>query len=652
MKQMVRLALVLISCASVHTVLAEVLPFYGPIRSISSNTALELVGWHNQINQMNDGEFYSSLSITPGLQQTFRDRNIAHDLFCDVLYNFDCCDDECSTFLVQGTKVVNRQSKALLAENFGLPTDFQSTVQVCPRIRSFFVDFNLYLGLDNWAEGLYFRIHAPAVRTWWDLRLDESVNQEGIQNYDPGYFNGVFLGAIPNQYGVARANLLHNFREFVSEGKVPTFPAAGSFVTKLDTVKIEPLKYARMGSCVLKDSRLSDLQFALGWNFWQGENYHFGLLVRAAAPTGTLPNAHYLFEPLVGNGHHWECGGGLTSHWTMWRSDDEEKSFGAYLDANVTHLFKSRQCRTFDLCGKPLSRYMLAAKFGTPVVDLNDVADNVPSGQFKSLYTSVANLTTFPVNVEIGVQGDLTLLFNYTRGNLGIDFGYNFYGRSKEKICKCDNGCSEFAENTWVLKGDAFMFGFVVNPETLLPTSAVALSASQSTATVTSGTNGWPSGIGAVPWQSNPGIDAPQPAFAGLSPLQSVLGSDATGELVQSSFDPVYIKESDIEFAGTKLISHKAFWHIGYTWNDMDVWTPFFGIGGEFEFSHKDKCCCPSTCTNNSDCCSTSCCSTDCSSSCSSSCCDDNCCDKKCCKGRYMGLWQWGLWFKGGVSFH
>ena len=74
-----------------------------------------------------------------------------------------------------------------------------------------------------------------------------------------------------------------------------------------------------------------------------------------------------MFDAVVGNGKHWELGGGLTAHYTFWRDDSENKTFGFYLDANITTLFKAREQRTFDLKGKPNSRYLLAAQFGNNV---------------------------------------------------------------------------------------------------------------------------------------------------------------------------------------------------------------------------------------------------------------------------------------------
>ncbi|GAH20592.1 unnamed protein product, partial [marine sediment metagenome] len=85
-----------------------------------------------------------------------------------------------------------------------------------------------------------------------------------------------------------------------------------------------------------------------GWNFRLEEDSHFGVFIHAAAPTGNRPNSCYLFEPIVGNGKHWELGGGITGSWIFWRSEEyDDRHMGVWLDATLTHLFKDCQCRSF-----------------------------------------------------------------------------------------------------------------------------------------------------------------------------------------------------------------------------------------------------------------------------------------------------------------
>ena len=143
---------------------------YIAIRSQGFNAARELVGWQLLINRYDMDCTYGAFSITPEYQRTFKPNRLAEYLFCDALTN-NGCSSSCSTFKVQGTKVTDRSPRALMAENFYLPTDFSSEITVLPEIDNFLVDFNFYCGLDEWAPGMYFRVHTPICHTRWNLHL-------------------------------------------------------------------------------------------------------------------------------------------------------------------------------------------------------------------------------------------------------------------------------------------------------------------------------------------------------------------------------------------------------------------------------------------------------------------------------------------------
>jgi len=652
---------------------AVTIPYLAP-RSQGINGARELVGWQSQINKWDMCCMYGSFSITPEYTRTFKPNRITEALFGDALVantsccptSCDpCCDDRhdndcgCNTILIQGTKVADRNAKALMAENFYLPSDYSSEITLKPRVENFLVDLNYYQGLDEWVEGMYFRIHTPITWTRWDLNYCEKIVAAGTQPMDPGYFNNTYTPANPddvNVYGLARTSLLNSFQQYAN---------GNASITDVDGITYNPLERARWNSCRMSKTRLAEITAAWGWNFVRRENFLFGLNIRAAAPTGNRPNGNYIFEPMVGNGKHWELGGGMNMWWTWWRSCDEDRDFTMYLDAYATHMFKTRQCRTFDLCGKPLSRYMLAMKFTDDVQDLIAGATAgeavAPSAQFANEFTPVANLTTIPVDVSYAAQGEVILKFAYTHCNFQFDFGYDFWGRTCAKICKrcdcCNNG---FADNVWGLKGDAFAYGFTQAAEEPVVQPAIPLSATQSQATIFGGSNNYPDGkTGIGYWNQNPGIDNPALAW---NSYQSALVTHEIGDndatpvavwrQVLTSVQPVLLTEADLDIdaARTKAYSNKVFAHFGYTWKECECWTPYLGIGGEAEFGSRTKCStddCNTSCDKN---CNTSCnttCNTSCNTTCNTSC--DKNCNTNCAK---FALSQWGIWLKGGVSFN
>lgn len=611
---MKRIIYLLILATSFHNSISAVLPYLN-FRSVSVNAARELVGWQTLIQKACMDHCYGVFSITPEYSRSFDDENIAEALFCGSLYNRACCKPN-PAFKIQGSNVPNRDENAWLADYFYLPTNFSSIVSIEPKIDTFLIDFNFYVGFDTWAPGLFLRAHAPLTSTRWDLRFCETNITVGNKGYPPGYFNDSYTIDSANNIiiGMPADDLLSSFEEYVFSQE----SISGS------TINYEPLHYARMSKYRLTKTRLAEIQVAFGYNFLLDPSYHFGLEARASIPTGNTPKGEFLLEPIVGNGHHAELGIGLTTHWNFWSNQDDTQQLGFYLDANISHLFKAHQCRTFDLKNKPLSRYMLAMDMRPPVENLIasiDDTDIVPASQFKYRFTPVANITTIPVDVTIAVQADIAFKLAYTYKNIQWDIGYDFWARSCEQICRrTDCCCQNKLDAGWALKGDSFIFGFAQS-STGISSLGTPLAVSQSNATIFNGTNNWPDGIDSIAWNQNPGIDEPK----GLA-YDSAGDPLVTHQWIYSTiWDPVYtsrepkiITAQDLDMCGaqTKGLSNKLFTHINYFFDACPAWTPYLGLGLEIEFGRNTSC-------------------------------------KKTVKQcPYCSLSQWGFWIKGGLEYN
>jgi hypothetical protein len=644
-----RKALIVMTMMLSTTIQADLVPYLA-LRSQGINGAREMVGWQTHINRFDMDQNYGSFSITPEFSRSFKHKKLAAALFCDALSSHEysstnsCCTCTCPHIKIQGSKVVARDPQALMAENFYLPTDYSSTVAFEPTINNVIVDFNLYYGFDEWLEGLYLRIHAPLCHTRWHLNMCERIKNPGSAAYDVGYFNNTFSPADftnPKVHGLPRSSMLSSFTEFIY---------AGNSINGVPGISYEGLGFARMNTRSLSATRLAEVTAALGYNFLLEEDYYWGLNIRAAAPTGNSPEARWLFEPIVGNGHHWELGIGMDSRYCIWRTQEEDRDVTLYLDATLTHLFDTTQIRTFDLHCKPLSRYMLATKF-TPSVNNLIVGQTAPNAQCANVFTPVANLTTAPCSVHAAVQGEVTFKIAYTWNNLQWDTGYNFWGRSHLHI-KRHGSCTNFTDNTWGLKGDAFMYGFptTYNPLAVSP-NGVPLSATEHNASIFEGTNR-PYDIRFVQpttkenetWNMNLGVDNPGTAFNNahvelathtIDDADPVSGTALWLE-TQSSHLPRYISEDDIDVQGaeTNSYSNKLFMHFSYTWQEIADYAPYFGGGGEMEFGSQSACCCSSH--NRASCAAHTCQLT------------GNCYAKP---SHTVSLTQWGIWLKAGLSF-
>lgn len=578
------------------------------------------------------------LGSTFTFSKTFSSASISHCLFGNALVNNGCCQ----ALRVTGSGVVGRNNNSdLLADYFGLPTDFVSTLNFNPRIINTLSDYQFYLRLDRWACGLWFYVHAPVVHTKWNLNLCEDIANAGTANYVEGYFSADT---------VTRANLLTSAGQYFA-GAAPT----------IENQKFNGLRNARIspepcGSHT--KTQLADLQFWLGYDWLNCDDYNFGFGLIVVAPTGNRPEACNLFEPIVGNGHHWEVGGLIRGDYLFWQNCDQTHSIRGFTQANVTHLFEARQKRTFDLKGNPLSRYALAERLGanddfpflggSPTQTVAACPDNIAlpnftlsNAQFANEYTPVANLTTFCVDVSVNYQLDWVAMVTWSHCNFTWDLGYNLWSRGCEKISTkcCDGGL--IAANTWALKGDAHVYGFV--DCTLTPFTnedAIALGATESKATAFSGTNG--SSL------SNSGVDNAQFAYGANTAANPTLFAAITSDRginsprINTSIQPIFLSDADVDICGaqTKGLSNTVFTHVSYWW-DCECWEPYLGFGGEAEFAsgHRVKCS-GNSCNTNS--CSTSSCSTSASCSTSSNC--SNSCNK-------CAASQWSVWIKGGFVF-
>ena len=129
----------------------------------------------------------------------------------------------------------------------------------------------------------------------------------------------------------------------------------------------------------------------------------------------------------------------------------------------------------------------------------------------------------------------------------------------------------------------------------------IPLSATESEASIFSGTNNYPNGltIEAIPlaWNQNPGIDNPKAASNddGNRLYTHQIGNATSGlthgwDIVSTSSLPQFFTNEDlgIDRASTKSYSQKFFIHGNYIFK-CHRWSPYIGIGGELEFGDQDE---------------------------------------------------------------
>lgn len=459
-------------------------------RSQSVDAARHLVGWHPYIHVPNASSWYATISALPEVTRSFKSDRIAQAMFgTDTLH-------------ISGSQIENRGEQDILADYFGLSPTYLGTSYINPIITNFIFEFGLFVGFDEWLRGLYLEIFAPAVWTQWSFGITDVVVDDGSDTQFPALYMDENAVTAP----------VTSFRKALT-GNV-TF---GQMTN--------PLQYGKVCGAQSKGG-LSDLIIILGYDVVSNEFGYASFNARLGAPTGSRPRSVYLFEPIVGNGKHWELGLGFAGRGLVWEKDGQQE-LNVFVEADFTHYFKAKQQRSFDLCPNGFgSRYELLKQFDE-------------NGNYTGNLLPAINVTSLYCNVSVALQFEFLFMFGYahTKGWV-FDIGYNGWIRSKEKI----NLISCIPENMYGLKG-------IQNTNTTIGNLS---NATQSTA--------------------------------------SLFGNEYTqqGQTADQN-SPVFISTSDISLssaASPLVLTHKLFTHFGYAWNEgeREPIVPYVGGGLSIEF--------------------------------------------------------------------
>lgn len=365
-------------------------------RSQSVNVARQDSGFYRFIDKPNMDGFYGAFETAVAYQKSTNTNRLAQYFFGS------------ETVTISGSFVTDRGVNDLLADYFGLSPAFQSYVTILPKVSSVIVDLNLYLGWKNF----FFRAYAPFARTRSIMELSEIIGTSTLADFPMNYMASTTV--------VPPAACWSSYMK----GDVPPYGQV-----------TETLQYGKMG-CPQYRHGIADVRCMIGWNAVSNEKNSFGVNVEFAIPTGTRPDSRYLFEPIVGNGHHWELGGGFIGKTLVWESMGEQ-TIHVYYDARFTHLFGSHQIRSFDLCSNGFgSRYELTKLFDA-------------SGNYTGKTVPTINRTSLECNVYVSTQIDALIMGTYENNNLNLDFGYNLWARTRENV---DPICP-LAEHRFGLKG-------------------------------------------------------------------------------------------------------------------------------------------------------------------------------------------------------
>lgn len=474
-----------------------------------------------------------------------------------------------------GSRVYGRKKTDILADHFGLPSDFLSTVCFSPIIQNFLIDFGFKLELDCIHDDVYLDIHAPFVHTRWNMRMREQIKENGENFYPAGYASG----------GNKRLE-----RHKLVADVTTAFKGTSIFGDMQDSIRFGKI------DCQQKATGIADIHARLGWNFKNEEDYKLGAALILGVPAGTRVRSEYLFEPKIGNNHHWELGLDFHGWWKCWESEDQTDNCRLWTSVDISHLFNATQRRSFDLknngCG---SRYMLLSIFDESRDDMLKIPeDSTPVYQYTGHLVPAINQTTLYCQVSIALQADMIFGFAYENKSWLVEGGYNFWIRSKEAISKRD--C--FKSNRFGVKGDAQVYGFFdlgaipLQPGEHLDVDKipVPLNVTQSKATLcVSQLDG---NADFKNLNADNALEASQGFDGGT--LKNLTDDDSADleiaqEPISGSNPPILLTDNDIDQCSVSspyAVSSKLFLNSRYEFQNYKDCSPYIGAGFEIEFGH------------------------------------------------------------------
>lgn len=251
-----------------------------------------------------------------------------------------------------------------------------ATVTLAPKTISYGMEFAYVQCLGKILEGLHLAITLPVERVENNMNLT-AANKQGAVAAD--LVTKFLAGTLANANGT-------NIN--------PGYISAGADHSGQNQLK-NALINGKQGA-----TGIADIEAVLGYDFVRNEDWTAGLNIGLLIPTGNSATGKYAFEPIYGNGGHWELGFGGRVDGKLWRDGDQ--TIGLHLGADYRYGFQANETRTLSITKDGIqnnwNQYFLAGVNGQPA----------------PTEAPFANTQTVPVSVTPN---------SALRANLGLHYG-------------------------------------------------------------------------------------------------------------------------------------------------------------------------------------------------------------------------------------
>lgn len=187
--------------------------------------------------------------------------------------------------------------------------------------------------------------------------------------------------------------------------------------------------FGKIAMCPLRATGVGDVELKIGWEAVHEDIAHFESYVGAVIPTGDRPCGRHVFEPIVGSNRHWGITWGSLLAVTCW--EREAWNISTLIELNRRYLFDGDEVRSFDLVGKPWSRYMEVYPSQAVAVTAQEHAGNPELGDHG--YPGI-NYFTRCVRVRPGYVTTVNNAYLLIHKGFHGEAGYTFFARQKEEI--------------------------------------------------------------------------------------------------------------------------------------------------------------------------------------------------------------------------
>lgn len=289
------------------------------------------------------------------------------------------------------------------ANYFLIQEAYDATIAFKPKSSTFTSNLNLFVGLDEWVEGLWLDFNLPIVHNKRHVKINETITTAAGTDFPADFFVEGNAAAQPDPA----------YTTFTAAMVGDKGCTVGAVVGNMNFGKINGSR---------STTKVGNFTAVLGYDVMNKENMHLGVGLLGLVNGNGKSDAVYMFEPSVGTGGRHGLGGRVDGHVRLYEKDDME--FNLYLKADVVHLFDATVKRTYDLTTKHgvWSRYILFKEFAA--LAGNAAANGIVHG---------VNFTTLQAKVGMDVMYNVDLVLGYTNGSLGVNVGYGLFGHSKEE---------------------------------------------------------------------------------------------------------------------------------------------------------------------------------------------------------------------------